>query len=210
MRCENGIHDESGQACFETTVTPKNDRASARGILSGIFKNLANVFIHTYNATSDIAEQVDGIPNGEYTHHKLTPFEYRSTAEDRGAVIATGVSLLGSAFERIGLKASEIGFSTRRVATAAKSLQSGASTIRVATKSEAEELFLRLYQGAGYRNSTGMGGAEARRYFGSKAGTYHWDTAAGHGPTNPHGSGPHLQIHTKEGPVVRIFYGPER
>jgi hypothetical protein len=39
-------------------------------------------------------------------------------------------------------------------------------------------------------------------------GTYHWDVAGeGHGPDNPHGGEDHLQIHTFEGPIVRIYFG---
>lgn len=114
-----------------------------------------------------------------------------------------------SGLERLGLKTAEIAFSSRAVARAAKELEAGATTARVATKSDAEELFLRLYQGAGYRNTTGISGAETRNLFGSKAYTYHWDTAAGHGPLNPHGTGPHLQIHPPQGSTIRIFYGPQ-
>ncbi|MEZ5355749.1 MAG: hypothetical protein R2762_24205 [Bryobacteraceae bacterium] len=205
----NGVHDETGDACYEATGTGSRDNASPGGMLRGFLKNVANLFIGAYNATGDVAEQVDGIPNGQVTYHTFSPFEYKSTAEDRGAVIAGAVTLLGTGLERLGLKAGEIAFSGRAVAAAAKELQAGSTAVRVATKAEAEELFLRLYQGAGYRNSTGMTATEAKGFFGSKSGTYHWDTAAGHGPMNPHGTGPHLQIHTFEGPIVRIHYGPQ-
>lgn len=210
MKCVNGISDETGLTCFEATGTASKDNASPGGILSGFFKNIANLFIGAYNATSDVAEQVDGVPNGAIAYHRFSPFEYKSTAEDRGAVIATAATWLGVGLERLGLKTAEIAFSSRTVARAAKELEAGASTVRVATKSDAEELFLRLYQGAGYRNTTGMSGSEARNFFGSKAYTYHWDTAAGHGPLNPHGTGPHLHIHPPQGSIIRIFYGPQQ
>lgn len=73
---------------------------------------------------------------------------------------------------------------------------------------------MRQYQGDGYRNTTGMSPTEVKDFFGSKQGTYHWDDTVGadgrlvgHGPDNPHGGLPHLQIHTFEGPIVRIFWG---
>jgi hypothetical protein len=177
--------------------------------LTGFLKNLANLFVGAYNTTSDVTEQVDGIPNGQISYHRITPFTYQSTAEERGAVIATLATVLGSGIERLSLRAAEIAYSSRAVATTARELEAGSTVVRVATKSDAEELFLRLYQSAGYRNSTGMTASEAKNFFGRKPGTYHWDTAAGHGPMNPHGTGPHLQIHTFEGPIVRIFYGPQ-
>jgi RHS repeat-associated protein len=103
--------------------------------------------------------------------------------------------------------AGEIPWSSAKLAAAAKALKDGATSITVDTKAEAEELFLRLYQGDGYRNTTGMGPTEVKDMFGEKAGTYHWDTAGeGHGPSNPHGGSDHLQIHTHEGPIIRIFF----
>jgi hypothetical protein len=117
-----------------------------------------------------------------------------------GAVVpfATG---LGPAYRaaRVGAK---IGWSSTRVQKAAKALEAGATEARVGSRSEAAELFLRQYQGAGYRNTTGMSPREAREFFGSKAGTYHWDIGA---KAHPH-AGSHLQIHTHEGPVIRIFF----
>jgi hypothetical protein len=84
----------------------------------------------------------------------------------------------------------------------------------VKTRSEAEELFLGIYQGDGYKNATGMSATETKNLFGEKVGTYHWDDTmdtsgrvSGHGIENTHGDLPHLQIHTIEGPIDRIFYG---
>jgi RHS repeat-associated protein len=103
--------------------------------------------------------------------------------------------------------AGEISWSSKELAAIAKSLEGGATSVTVKTKSEAEELFLRLYQGDGYRNTTGMGATEAKQMFGEKAGTYHWDAAGeGHGPSNPHGASDHLQIHSFAGPIIRIFF----
>jgi RHS repeat-associated protein len=107
----------------------------------------------------------------------------------------------------LGTVIGDIQFSSTAVKNAATALQGGATEVTVATKGQAEEVFLRLYQGEGYRNSTGTDGPGAKQLFGEKSGTYHWDTAEGHGPDNPHGTGPHLQIHTFEGAIVRIFYG---
>jgi hypothetical protein len=75
-------------------------------------------------------------------------------------------------------------------------------------------LYLGKFQGQGYRNADGFDGVGTKRYFGSKSGTYHWDDqlgpdgrVLGHGPGNADGDFPHLQIHTFEGPVIRIFWG---
>jgi hypothetical protein len=71
-----------------------------------------------------------------------------------GAVVpfATG---LGPTYRtaRAGVK---IGWSSGSVQKAAKALEAGATEARVGSRSEAAELFLRRYQGAGYRNTTGM------------------------------------------------------
>mgnify|MGYP003365298434 CR=1 FL=1 len=49
----------------------------------------------------------------------------------------------------------------------------------------------------------------------TKAGTYHWDDVmdpsnpgrvADHGPGNPDGDLPHLQIHQHDGKVIHIFF----
>jgi hypothetical protein len=72
----------------------------------------------------------------------------------------------------------------------------------VGSRSEAEELFLRRYQGDGYRNVTGMSPRESKEMFGGKAGSYHWDTGD---KAFPHGED-HLQIHTQAGNIIRIYF----
>jgi len=70
------------------------------------------------------------------------------------------------------------------------------------------------FQGNGYKNTTGMSATDAKNLNGGvKEGTYHWDTGIGsdgrvlgHGADNVHGNLPHLQIHDKEGNIIRIFY----
>jgi hypothetical protein len=96
----------------------------------------------------------------------------------------------------------DIPWSNSSVRRAAGQLDRGAREVYVGSRAEAEELFLGRYQGAGYRNTTGMSGREAREFFGTKAGTYHWDTGAG---AYPHDA-PHLQVHTHGGSVVRIYF----
>jgi len=60
----------------------------------------------------------------------------------------------------------------------------------------------------------GFDGPGTKQYFGRKPGTYHWDDelgpdgrVLGHGTGNADGDFPHLQIHTFDGPVIRIFWG---
>lgn len=84
-------------------------------------------------------------------------------------------------------------------------LERGAQSATVANRSQAEELFLRLYQGRGYNNATGMNATQSKKFFGSKNGTYHWDTEMT--PGLPHSGSPHLQVHHPDGKIVRIFYG---
>ncbi|MER7250319.1 polymorphic toxin-type HINT domain-containing protein [Kribbella sp. NPDC000426] len=98
-----------------------------------------------------------------------------------------------------------IPWSSSKMGRVAGQLQRGAESATVANRSQAEELFLRLYQGKGYRNTTGMSGKEARDFFGSKAGTYHWHTELT--PGLKHSGSPHLQVHQPDGAIVRIFYG---
>ena len=107
-----------------------------------------------------------------------------------------------------------IPWSSNAVKQAAQQLDAGEKDVTVASRSDAEELFLRKYQGEGYRNTTDMSGPEAKDFFGSKQETYHWDDTLdsagrvqGHGADNPDGALPHLQIHPFEGGKnIHIFY----
>ncbi|ROP30421.1 RHS repeat-associated protein [Couchioplanes caeruleus] len=108
----------------------------------------------------------------------------------------------------------EIPWSSGRVSSGARSLDQGATKITVGSRAEAEELFLGKYQGQGYRNASGFDGVGTKQYFGEKRGTYHWDDQVGadgrvlgHGAGNVDGALPHLQVHTFDGPIVRIFWG---
>ncbi|MGY2112952.1 putative T7SS-secreted protein [Nocardia gipuzkoensis] len=115
-----------------------------------------------------------------------------------------------------------IPWSDRRVADAARQLESGATSVRVASRADAEELFLRLFQGDGYRNAGGFSGPGSKRFFDGLEGTYHWDdeidpkngSLLRHGPINTDGKYRHLQVHTLReslwrAGVVRIFWGDE-
>ena len=103
----------------------------------------------------------------------------------------------------------------------AKDLELSATSVRVGSKSEAEELFLCLYQGesevraAETRPISSMLHrrvllAKSRTFLGGKEGSYHWDTSAGHGSLNPHSELPHLQIHTYSRETVHIFMDRNR
>jgi len=116
----------------------------------------------------------------------------------------------------VGRTAPSIPWSSGTVRRAAEGLAQGATSVNVSSRSEAEELFLRLYQGdtRGYRNTTGMSPTEAKDFYGGKAGTYHWDEQvgtdgrlAGHAPGSSDAQFRHLQIHTHDGNVIRIFFG---
>lgn len=77
-----------------------------------------------------------------------------------------------------------------------------------------EELFLGMYQGDGYVNTSGWSPKEESDFYGSRGGTYHWDDKFDsngvlqfHSDKNPDSKIPHLQIHPKRGKVIRIFFG---
>ncbi|WP_405808260.1 polymorphic toxin-type HINT domain-containing protein [Streptomyces sp. NBC_00210] len=109
-------------------------------------------------------------------------------------------------------------WSSGRVSAGVRAIDEGRTSIRVGSRSEAEEILLGKFQGDGYRNAAGFDGKGTRQYFGSKSGTYHWDDqlgadgrVLGHGAGNRDGDLPHLQIHTFEdskygGSIIRIFW----
>lgn len=106
----------------------------------------------------------------------------------------------------------EIPWSSKEVKLAAEELDNGMLSVQVANRSQAEELFLRKYQGEGYINTTGWTSKEVSDFYG-KGGTYHWDDIFDsegvlkfHSKTNPDGKVPHLEIHPKKGKIIRIFW----
>lgn len=118
--------------------------------------------------------------------------------DSAGGVIAA-IGKIGKFFTKVD----DIPWSSSSVASSANKLLKGTKEVTVSSKSEAEEIFLGLYQGKGYKNVTGMNATSSKNLLGSKKGTYHWD--AGHSGGNPHDI-PHLQIHDEAGNVLRIFY----
>jgi hypothetical protein len=104
-------------------------------------------------------------------------------------------------------------WSSPAVASAARTIMGGGSTVTVGSRQEAWELYYRLFGHRGYTDTTGLSATGAKQLLGGKGGTYHWDTAtdaagriAGHGATNPHGGMPHLQIQTETGDIIRIYF----
>lgn len=77
--------------------------------------------------------------------------------------------------------------------------------IKVNSKAEAEEIFMNVFHGKGYKNTTGMTTLDMKDKFlypNGKAGTYHWDLH-----DTMHGGVPHLQIHPHQGKgIIRIFF----
>ncbi|WP_139279198.1 polymorphic toxin-type HINT domain-containing protein [Seinonella peptonophila] len=105
-----------------------------------------------------------------------------------------------------------IPWSSNQVKSAASKLNKGEKEVTVKNRSQAEELFLRVYQGKGYKNSTGMGSTEAKSFFKGEN-MYHWDDKFGkdgyllnHDKNNPHAKIPHLQIHPDGEKIIRIFW----
>lgn len=159
----------------------------------------------------------------------LNPLNYRIRWEEAPA-LSTGYGSVGGGFGRFRLdrvadkpfiQFSRSGGSTKgvidwtsgSVSKAAKQLENGATSVTVKNRSEAEELFLGLFHGKGYKNVTGMDAMDTKNLLGTKGNTYHWDDiigqdgrVIGHSPTNPDGAMPHLQLHPEKGKVIRIFF----
>jgi hypothetical protein len=96
-------------------------------------------------------------------------------------------------------------WSNQGVAKAANNLRTGSREVTVGSRADAEDLFVGMYAGKGYKNTTGRTGNQVRNdptMSNGKSGTYHWDTN-----DTQHGGRPHLQIHDENGTVTRIFYG---
>jgi RHS repeat-associated protein len=147
----------------------------------------------------DIIENASGIVNQCVSDEARQAADWIRRFGEATTYIAAGAA--ASKLPRL-LGGGTIPWSSSGVGKAAKDLRGGATDVQVASKSQAEELFLRLYQGAGYRNTTGMTAKETKDFFGGKAGTYHWDIGAA---KHPHEMS-HLQIHTLGGDVVRIGF----
>jgi hypothetical protein len=98
-------------------------------------------------------------------------------------------------------------------ARAARAIEAGQTSIKVASRDDAAELVWRMFSSRGFLNTTGRTGSDVRKIVGSKAGTYHWDdvldaagNVAGHGANNVHAGMRHVQIHLESGDIVRIFF----
>ncbi|XDF37376.1 DUF6531 domain-containing protein [Paracidovorax avenae] len=113
------------------------------------------------------------------------------------------------------------GWCTSSVKKAQRELDAGAVKVTVKSRADAEMLFMERYLGDGYLNMTGESGPSTKNLMdwrtgrSTKEGTYHWDTqmdpanpgrVQGHGPTNPDGAMPHLQVHEIGGKVIHIFF----
>jgi hypothetical protein len=105
-----------------------------------------------------------------------------------------------------------ISWSNLKLSKITGELQNGKKVIRVASKAKAEELFLRIFQGKGFKNTSGKSAKETKDFFG-KASTYNWDDAVdssgrilNHSASNAHDATKHLQIHDEIGNIIRIFF----
>jgi hypothetical protein len=122
-------------------------------------------------------------------------------------VVGFFAKLLGNCHESkltCKLKAAKrlLRWSSKRVEEAASALQRGIKEVTVRGRDEAGELFLGIFHGKGFTNTTGMTGKQVRQAFpGGKRGTFHWDLL-----DTQHGGRPHLQVHDEAGSIFRIFF----
>jgi len=115
----------------------------------------------------------------------------------------------------------DVDWSSPSVKRASAQLDQGAKDVTVNSRAEAEELFRGKYVGQGYRNAEEFNSVTAKDYFQTPQGKesyYHWDDTpvsdietrkvymANHSPTDPHAAMPHLQLHPKDGKVIRIYW----
>lgn len=102
-----------------------------------------------------------------------------------------------------------------------RELDAGAKKVTVSSRSEAQKLFMERYLGHDYKNMTGESGPSTKNIMeyqtgkATKNGTYHWNDVKdpsnpgrvmGHGPDNPDGALPHLQVHQLDGDVIHVFF----
>ena len=111
------------------------------------------------------------------------------------------------------IKAADLPWARPGAARAAKAIEAGQSSIKVASRDDAAELVWRMFSSRGFLNTTGRSGSDVRKIVGSKAGTYHWDdvldasgNVAGHGADNAHAAMRHVQVHLENGDIIRIFF----
>jgi hypothetical protein len=172
-------------------------------IYNGLWTKAAQLRIAAGDVDRDIFDQAAGVGIEAGSHADVGI----SLAQGTGKWIGTAMSMASKGspvvVPEIGSGVpGEIAWSSKAVKDANRALSIGATEVNVANRSEAEELFLARYAGQGYRNVTGMSPTESKNLFGTKTGSYHWDVGAG---AYPHEMD-HLQVHTYEGPVVRIYF----
>ena len=133
---------------------------------------------------------------------------------DHGGILTHNGLDMGCRVPRAAIAGADIPWSSPAVRAAARQLREGATEITVASRSHAEELFLRMFQGDGFRNTSGWPTAIYKQF--GKPGTYHWDDVFENGSRvlrghfddgNLHNYVPHLQIHTFDFRTIRILFG---
>jgi RHS repeat-associated protein len=103
---------------------------------------------------------------------------YASEGDYRNAGISAAATLPFVGWFASGSKVvlKSLSWSSKSLAKTAKALEVGATSVTVANRAEAEELFMGLFQGGsgkGFINTTGLSAVETKAINGSKAGTYH-------------------------------------
>jgi hypothetical protein len=162
----------------------------------------ALMFINEFNPIANAWDALSGYVFG--TDRFNNPITKADATWEAASVIPIGKAV-GYVAKGGRIILRSLPFTTPSVASAAKLLKGGSKSVKVATKAEAEELFLSLYQGGngkGLMNTTGLSATEVKNFYGSKLGTYHWDLL-----DTQHGGVSHLQIHAFDGTVTRIFFG---
>ncbi len=193
----------------------KDTAKVAKKVGEDIVKGAKGLIKNLDNTVDDVLSLVGG------SKRKLA---FAGVADDVGDVTSglRSSDVVGDAFRGTAFSVADdsgsivndvIPWSDKYLSKIAKELENGVTQVTVKNRSQAEELFLRIFQGQGYRNVTGMDGVATKQFFGSKAFTYHWDDildetgrVLGHALDNADGAMKHLQISPEHGSTIRIFF----
>jgi hypothetical protein len=169
-KCVNGTDDESGLTCF-IAAAHASWFGRALSSVGSFFKSVAqestaNTVIDTYNVFAGMTQMSLGNAPPQQARFEPTTSagQYGQWAGIIGPLLIPGVGEEEAGAKVLGT----LGFSSRAVAEAAKELEAGATTVRVGSKSEAGELFLQLFQGEGYRNTTGWNAMEVKAFLAAR------------------------------------------
>jgi len=207
------------QPCLAALPLPTNPEEAGLGVRDAA--SIGVGFIPFVGSAQSVVELISGHDYiaGEPTSRWLAAAGIIAGVVPGGKGALKGGSKLtkiaGKAATKAPIGAAALPWARAGAARAAKAIEAGQTSIKVASRDDAAELIWRMFRSQGYTDTTMFkSGSVVKQYLGSKAGTYHWDdvldaagNVAGHGAGNAHGTMRHVQIHLQEtGKIIRIFF----